>query len=246
MKKYSLLLALFSATAALAATGTISGTVVDDHDLPAKHLTLSYERLDMASAGAVPQTETDDNGHFSFRIVVTREDNGMIRGARWGVYPRWDSNASDGSGYYPPNSRFYHTEHSNWQEVDVTPEAPDAVVSIKLGPRAGALTGRVTDAVTGAPIRPYATVVVSWASDPSVFMGANSELAGEIDPGTGQWRYNRPIQGKYRILVPAGTELTVKVTSIARGYKLYQHQGVITVGSGQDAVLDIRLQPEDK
>jgi len=106
--------------------------------------------------------------------------------------------------------------------------------------------GKVTDAVTGAPIKPYATIVVAWVAEPSTFMGANSELAGEIDPATGQWKYHGTIQGKYRILVPPDTELTLRATTVAKGYKPYQYPGVITVGSGQDKLLDIQLQPEDK
>jgi hypothetical protein len=50
--------------------------------------------------------------------------------------------------------------------------------------------------------------------------------------------------GKYRILVPRATELTLK--AMAKGYKLYQYEGVITVGFGQDKTLDIQLQPQEK
>ncbi len=147
------------------------------------------------------------------------------------MYPHRELGEGSGSSYYPPSHRFYRTEHNNWQE---------------LGPKAGALIGRVTDAVTGAPIKPYATVVVAWSSDPSTFMAVNSELAGELDPSTGKWKYHGNIQGKYRVLVPPDTELTVKATALAKGYKPYQYQGVITISAGQDKVLDIQLQPEDK
>jgi len=45
-------------------------------------------------------------------------------------------------------------------------------------------------------------------------------------------------------LVPPDTELTLK--AMAKGYKPYQYQGVISVVSGQDKVLDIQMQPEEK
>jgi hypothetical protein len=241
--KYSLAFILLSASLAVAGTGKLTGTVVDDHGLPEKHLVLEAWPLDMPSMGTALQAETDENGHFSITIIVGRDEGGKAYGLRWAVYPHHEFG---GTGYYPPNNHFYRTEHSNWQEVDVTPEAPDAAVEIKLGPKAGALMGKVTDALTGAPIKPYANVVVAWASEPATFMGTNTELAGEIDPATGSWKYHGTIQGKYRILVPPDTELTLKATAMAKGYKPYQYHGVITVGAGQDRVLDIQLQPEDR
>ncbi|MFZ3276099.1 MAG: hypothetical protein WA182_04280 [Candidatus Sulfotelmatobacter sp.] len=243
--KYCLAFVLLLASLAAAATGTISGTVVDVRGVPEKHLVLSYVEIGVPLMGAIPQTETDQNGHFSIKIVVKHEEDGTISGGRWAVYPHYDP--VGGTGYYPPNRiRFYRTEHSYAQEIDVTPEAPDAVVEIKLGPKAGAIAGKVTDALTGAPIKPYAEIVVAWAAEQATVMGTHTELAGWIDPGTGQWIYHGTIQGKYRILVPPDTELTLKATAIAKGYKPYQYPGVITVGSGQDKVLDIQLQPEDK
>jgi hypothetical protein len=229
-----------------AGTGKLTGTVVDDHGIPEKHLAIEACPLDTGVQGACPQAETDGDGHFAMSLVVGRNDDGTTYGLRWAVHPLFEPG---GGGYYPPaRVPFYKTEnkHPNFQEVDITPEAPNATVEVRLGPRAGALTGRVTDAVTGAPIKPYATIVVAWVSDPKTIMGANSELAGEIDSKTGQWKYHGAIEGKYRMLVPADTELTLKATTIAKGYKPYQYSGVITVGSGQDKVLDIQLQPEDK
>jgi hypothetical protein len=244
--RYCIALVFLSASFSSAGTGKLTGTVVDEHGAPEKHLLLEACPLDMSLRGACPQAETDENGHFAMKVIVGRDEGGKTFGLRWAIHPHYEPT---GGGYYAPSRiRFYKTDVSRQdvQEIDLTPEAPDAVVEIRLGPKAGALTGKVTDAVTGAPIRPYATIIVAWASDPTAFMGANSELAGEIDPSTGQWKYHGAIQGKYRILVPADTQLTVKAMTIAKGYKPYQYQGVVTVGSGRDAVLDIQLQPEDK
>jgi hypothetical protein len=237
---------LLSVSLAAAGTGKLTGTVVDDHGTPERHLVLEACPLDMTLQAACPQTETDEVGHFAMTVAVGRNDDGTIYGRRWALHPHYEP---AGGGYYPPaRIPFYKSEsgYPSFQEVDITPDAPEATIEIKLGHRAGAVTGRITDAVTGAPIKPYATVVISWASDSKIFMGANSELAGEMDPKTGQWKYHGAIEGKYRILVPPDTELTLKATTIAKGYKPYQYNGVITVGSGQDKVLDIQLQPEDK
>jgi hypothetical protein len=228
--KYLLGFVLFSAAIAAAATGKISGTVVDERGVPEKRLALEYQDIGGGPLlSAVPMTITDENGHFSFKINVTRSEDGALSGGHWEVRPHYDFG---GTSYYPPDRiRFYKTQHNvNAQDIEVTPEAPNAVVEIKLGPKAGALIGKVTDAVTGHPIEPYATVKIAWASDPTAWFGGNTVENS----------------GKYRLLVPPGTELTVKAFTIAKGYKPYQYEGVITVEPGQDRVLDIQLQPEDK
>lgn len=227
--KYSLGFVLLSTAFAAAAAGTISGTVLDEHGVPEKHLTLEYLDIDGGPfLGVIPQTETDENGHFSFKINVTRNEDGTLSGGRWEVRPRYDSSRT---GYYPPDrTRFYRTERNfNAQKIEVTPEAPNAIIEIRLGTRAGVLIGKVTDGMTGHPIEPYATIKIAWASDPTVWFGGNT-----IEKS-----------GKYRLLVPPDTELTLSAVTM-RGYKPYQYQGVISVGSGQDRVLDIQLQPEDR
>jgi len=135
--RYSSAFVLMSITFARAATGRISGTVLDDHGVPVAHLLLNYEELDDPSRGGIPQTETDRDGHFSIQVTVARREDGTVGGGKWAMYPHHDLGSPGGTGYYPPNSRFYRTEHSNWQEIDVTPEAPDAVVEIRLGAKAG-------------------------------------------------------------------------------------------------------------
>ena len=243
--KYCLAFVLLLASLAAAATGTISGTVVDVRGVPEKHLVLSYVEIGVPLMGAIPQTETDQNGHFSIKIVVKHEEDGTISGGRWAVYPHYDP--VGGTGYYPPNRiRFYRTEHSYAQEIDVTPEAPDAVVEIKLGPKAGAIAGKVTDALTGAPIKPYAEIVVAWAAEQATVMGTRHGNCWMDRPR--HWSVDIPRHNPREIphFGSPDTELTLKATAIAKGYKPYQYPGVITVGSGQDKVLDIQLQPEDK
>lgn len=184
------------------------------------------------------QTKTDENGHFSFKIFVKREEDGTLFGGQWAVYPcfaivdadGYPCNDLDGATRYypPPHIPFYRTDNTRHWIIDVTPEAPNAVVEIKLGPKAGAVMGRVSDTVTGAPIKADVDIVVAWAAEPRTMMATKT--------ATGS--------GKYRILVPGATELTLK--AMAKGYKLYQYEGVITVGSGQDKTLDIQLQPQEK
>jgi hypothetical protein len=210
-----------TALAAAGVKGTISGTVVDEHGIPVKHLVLDYQDIDMQLAGPMSQTQADENGHFAITISVSRDEDGTVSGGRWSVSPHIDPH--DRNNYYlNPFNRFYHIGNAP-EAISVTPDAPDAVVQIKLDPKGGALVGKITDAVTGHPISDY-YMELAWTSDPSRGKGG----------GMGS---------SYRWLVPANTGITLKIR--AKGYKPQQYQD-LTVGSGQERVLDIQLQPDAK
>ena len=105
----------------------------------------------------------------------------------------------------------------------MTVEVPEATVIVKLGPKAGALVGKVTDAFTGQPIKPY--FEFAWASDPANRMGE----------GTSE---------NYRILLPSNT--AIKMTVSSEGYKTWSYPGTISIGPGQNMPLDIKLEPVPK
>jgi hypothetical protein len=202
--------------------GRITGTVVDDQGTPVRHMVLEYEQLDgrWMRSGQKPMTQTDGDGHFSIDIFVNRQDDGTLDGGRWAVYPHVDH--SKKRNYYVDQfNRFYHVGHA--PEISITPESPNAVVEIRLDPKGGAIMGSVTDAATGSPIE-SCRMELSWTSDPSRGMGG----------GMGS---------RYRWLVPANTEITLKIG--AKGYRPQEYHDLL-VPSGQDKVLDIQLQPDAK
>ena len=218
MKKcWAAVVLVLAASAAVAGTGKISGTVVDDNGMPVKHMTVEAIPLDMATSGGTDQALTDENGHFVITVVVGRLGDGRPYGHRWAVYPHQERD------YYARLSRFYATTNSRGEIANLTPEAPEATVLLKLGPKAGALTGKVTDAVTGAPVNLH--YELAWAREPANRMGG----------GTGD---------HYRILLPSNTD--IKVTVWSQGYKRWTYPGVINLGPGQDMKLDIQLEPAGK
>jgi hypothetical protein len=219
--KYALVLVMSSAALAQV-KGKISGMVVDDRGAPVPHMVLEYEQLGgrWMHSGQVPMTETDANGRFSIDVYVQRLNDGTIEGGRWAVSPHVD--LLNKNNYYLNHfNRFYHVGHS--PEITVTPESPNAVVEVKLDPKGGALMGKITDAVTGAPIRDY-HMELAWTSDPTRGLGGGMDSS-------------------YRWLLPPDTGITLKIQ--AKGYQSQEYKN-ITVSSGQDKALDIQLQPEGK
>lgn len=211
------LIALTSPT--LLGATTISGTVVDENGLPVPHMTIEICPTDMAWSGGIPQAITDDHGHFVKEVVGPVTSGGRVYGQRWAVYPHQEK-----ENYYPDlSSKFYATTFNHAQHVQMTVEAPETTVIVKLGPKAGALVGKVTDALTGQPIKPY--FEFAWASDPANRMGE----------GTSE---------NYRILLPSNTD--IKMTVSSEGYKTWSYPGTISIGPGQDMTLDIKLEPEPK
>jgi len=214
----SVFLVLAAALAAHANTGKISGSVVDQNGAPVPRMTVEVYSLDMGSSGGTPQTQTDDQGHFAIEVVAPFTSEGRAYGRRWAVSPFREK-----GDYYPHLMPFYQTDQSQPQGVELTPQAPEAIIQVKLGPKAGALKGRVTDAVTGHVLNPY--FEFAWASDPGKKMGKRTTE-------------------DYRILLPSGTD--IKMTVSLEGYKKWSYPGVINIGPGQDITLEIKLEPEAK
>jgi len=205
----------YAASAIEAGTGRISGTVVDEHWVPAANFTVQAFPLHMTWFGTIPQTKTDEHGHFVMTVPAGRDSDGRNYGMRWAVYPRQEKD------YYPDlGSRFYTTAVSKAQQIEFMSEPYEATVELRLGPKAGALKGHVTDALTGAAINPY--FEFAWASEPGNRRGEGTSSG-------------------YRILVPSNTDITLIVLSC--GYKKWSYPGTINIGPGQDMTLDIHMEP---
>lgn len=192
----------------------VSGTALDQYRIPVGELMLEAWPLGVAVMGPVPRAKTDASGHFVFNLVCSTLPDGHP--ARYALYPR------DERLYYPNlSSQFYSTGLSHSQVIELSPEHPEMTVELKLGPRAGAIIGNATDAVTGKPVKPY--FEFAWVSNPRNRMGEGTAPS-------------------YRILVPSNTGITFWVA--ATGYKRYTYPGVINLGPRQDFKLDIQLQPD--
>jgi hypothetical protein len=215
MKYWPIAILVLSATSAVAGTAKMSGTVVDEHGIPVKHMTVEAWPLDMGHSGGIDQALTDENGYFVLTVVSGVLPDGHVYGMRWAVYPHQEK-----SDYYADlSSRFYKTTASEAQHIEFAPGNPEAKVELKLGPKAGALKGKVTDSATGAPVKPE--FEFAWLSDPQTRLGESTS-------------------NDYRILLPSNTD--IKLTVLSRGYKPWSYPGTINVGPGQDMTLDIQME----
>jgi len=227
MNRCAAVVVAFAASFAIAGTGRISGTVVDEHGVPVKQIVVGAIPFDMGISGGGFSTGTDEHGHFTLNVPVGREPDGHSYGLRWDVYLKGDEKL----GFPDKSSRFYHDDNDPPQIVDLTPESPEAHIDLKLGPRAGVLVGTVADATTGAPLNPCAEF--SRVSDPYSIMG-----------GSGL------VKAKYRMLVPPNADVKIKVWQ--DGYKLWYYPGTVNESGsrplrlkpGEERTLDIRLQPD--
>jgi hypothetical protein len=216
MRRFPAAILLLASSFAVAGTGKITGRVTDQSGLPVAGMTVEAFPLDMAIQGGVPQALSDDQGHFSLVVVTGTDERGQPYGKKWAVYPHQEK-----SGYYPDlSSSFFETELNRPQTIKFSDGNVVANIDLKLGPKAGALSGWITDAVTGKPVK-Y-TFELSWTTDPHKAMG-----------GT--------MSSHYRFLLPPNTDIKLTVTS--RGYEPWSYPGSINLEPGQDMPLDIKLEP---
>jgi len=216
--RYSIaVIIVLAASSALAGTAKISGTVVDQNGAPVPHFTVELASSEGGWMGGIPQALTDDQGHFSKTVVNGYAWDGSPYGHHWAVSPYDEKN------YYPRLTHFYETADNQPAQVELPSENSEGHVVVKLGPKAGAITGHVTDALSGSILMPY--FEFERVADPSRRMGIRMG-----DP--------------FRILLPSNTE--VKFVVQMEGYKPWTYPGTISVGPGQDLTLDIKLEPLSK
>jgi hypothetical protein len=185
--------------------------VVDEYGNPVPHVIVEAIPTNVELVQTMSKAITDVNGWFVLRVDAGSEPEGRL----WEVYP------DKPTSYFRWSLDNARTSNSYGQEVRLTPQVPDATVQLRLDRKVGLLKGQVTDAVTGAPLRPK--FELSWASHPIASM-RESTLS------------------LYRISLPADIEITVQVTSA--GYKKWSYPGTINVRPSQEITLDIQMEPE--
>ena len=203
-------------TLVCAETGKISGTVVDESGVPVKRITVEVFPLDRYGtwSGGTYSATTDQWGRFVVVVPVTRSF-----GYRWRVYPHQE-------GRYLPDlsARFYQTEESHGEIVELARPGLTTTVQVRLGRKAGVLKAKVTDAVTGDMLSQI-ECKVAWATEPN------------------NWLHIEQTHGPVTLLLPSNIDVTLTVSS--SGYKPWTYPGVINVGPGQELPLDIHLQRDN-
>jgi hypothetical protein len=157
-----------------------------------------------AKGSLVRTVETDRTGHFE------------IDRLSWGRYKVFAK--KEEAGY--PDVRWSFYSNDNFPVVPLTPAVSTSNVRIQLGPRAGALTGSVTNSATGTPVDASFKLTRKAAIDKWISLSVSPE---------------------YRVLLPGSTDVLVEAT--APGFERWTSPAVLRLESGAEMRLDIQLQP---
>lgn len=187
-------------------TGKIVGTVLDEKGVALVGAKVNVLPLDGRPQGSgVRYVETDVEGRFNLDRLP------------WGKYSVFAMKQEAG---YPDMEPSFYSASMKIAVAIITPTAPVATVSIRLGPRAAIITGSVSDSRTGAPVNAFLKL-------------ARTDNAQD-------W-LSTSVPSTYRVLVPAVTDVAFSVT--APGYERWISPRPINLQSGQELHLDVDLVP---
>lgn len=190
--------------------GTIQGVVLDDVGNPLSGAKVHAELQGVPMAKAIRYVESDQNGFF----VIDRLE--------FGTY--YVEAMKEEDGYGGPFWSFFNDRPL--PTVQISAQARIADVVVRLGPKAGILTGTIHDAATGKPIQ--AGFDLKQVKDPNKWMGTSAA-------------------SNFRVLIPSSKDIEVKVS--APGYDSWAYPGPslalqpLRMEPGSEAHLDILLNP---
>ncbi len=207
-------LGITTSAAADDTSGVIEGTVRYENGNPANGATVYASPMGRPMGAIVPHAATDETGHFA------------IPHLQLGKYAVAAEKLDED---YPDMSKQFYSD-GKFATVLLSPGHADDDVNLRLGPKAGVLTGTVSDAVNGSPLSPCVELI--RASEPNNFLSSN----GLIKPN-------------YRLLVPPNAGVLVKMW--LDGYKTWYFPGTVDksksraahLNAGEIVTLNIRLQP---
>jgi len=185
--------------------GLIRGTVMDENGVALQNAKVNAEPLDgRPRATLVRFVETDEKGLF------------LIDGLSWGRYAVFAM--KEESGY--PNMRASLYSNDVFPTVTIAPSSPEADLAIKLGPKAGVVTGSTTDLLNGAPVD--ARFKLTRAASPEKWLSMSAPP-------------------NFIILVPPSTEILLEVSS--PGFKTWSPPHPLLLRPGAELHMDIVLEP---
>jgi hypothetical protein len=198
--------------------GLIDGIVTYEDRKPAKGATVYAVPLGRPMAAIIPHADSDETGYFAIHIPRS-----------W--FGRFAVAAKKEDEDYPDMSNQFYSD-GKFETITLSTGHPAETVIIRLGPKGGVLLGRVTDAVSNAPLSPC--VEFRRASEPNNLLSAN----GWVKPN-------------YKLLIPSDTDILVKIS--LDGYKTWYYPGtvekeasqVVRLRPGEKKLVDIQLQPAE-
>jgi len=204
-------------------TGVVSGTVVNQRGEPVADVTVSVPPVDRSFIGSVPSNQTGPNGNFT------------VAGLGWGKYAVCAHKEADAYREIC-NSIF---SKGSAPTVTRSPQAPAASVQVTIGPKAGILSGKIRDSVTGLPVNPITDAIT----------GARQSAVLRIHPLTDNGRYfDQAIGSQFTALIPPDADLELEVR--APGYRSWRFSMLgsrrskpFRMKSGEKRTLQIHLRP---
>lgn len=201
---------LFPAQGREVGEGVIQGVVLDEGARPVRGAKIHAELKGVAMAKKIRYVETDESGFF----LIDRLDFGNY----------YVGAMKEEEGYGSTDSGFFNDLPLITAEVSAQHRIAQVVVN--LGPKAGILTGTISDAATGKPI-PAGFWLVQ-AKDRNKWMSTSAAP-------------------DFRVLIPSSKEMEVKVS--APGYEDWVYSNpairsqVLRMDPGSEIHLDIHLRP---
>ena len=185
--------------------GKIMGIVVDENCVPVIAAKVSVDRADQTQFHSLLRSiDTDSAGRF----VIGRLAFGQYK-----VFAKQEQ-----LGY--PDTRWSFYSGDVFAHATVNSTHPTADVQIKIGPKAGLLTGSVSDALSGAPV-------------PAAFKLTRVDAPND-------W-ISTSMPPSYRVLLPPATRVRLEVS--APGFKAWAYPDTLRLQSGIERRLDIALEP---
>lgn len=165
----------YSQTAQKTLVGEIKGTVIDQNFIPVSTATVYALPQGLTFNDVTPRSvKADRNGVFDF--------HGKLPLGAYKLY-------AENEAYPDPLDGFYADANNEAVKVALTETRPSAGVTVRLGEKAGVVSGRVIDGATGKDLKALLALV----------------------DGEGNGR-TVSVDGSYRILVPPGKDVTLMVT----------------------------------
>jgi len=190
--------------------GVIQGVVLGEGRQPVRGAKVHAELTGVPMSTLIRYVETDENGFF------------LIDQLEFGTY--YVAAKNEEEGYGDSGFSFFNDQPVRTAQISAQHRIADVVIN--LGPKAGVLTGTISNAVTGKPI-PAGFWLVQ-AKDHNKWMSTSAAP-------------------NFRVLIPSSREMEVKVS--APGYETWVYPDptipsqVLRMDPGSEIHLDIQLKP---
>jgi hypothetical protein len=199
------LMFLMTEPAAAQETGSIRGTVLDETGTAIVGAKVNASPMNGGpTIKLVRYVETDRDGHF------------LIDRLEWGEYGVFAM--KEETGY--PNMGASLYSNDVFPKAKVSPSSPLAELRIQLGPKAGVITGSVTNVVNGAPLA--AGFKLTRADSPDKWLSTS-------------------VASDYRVLIPSLTDVLLEVS--VPGFLPWSPGHPLHLRPGVETHLDILLEP---